>query len=97
MTSAEPVIGNWYQDESGRRFEVLDVDEPADTVDIQYEDGTLDRYDLSMWAEAEVEPAEPPEEWSEALEPPIDSDDADEDQLEQDWPEDWPEDTPENG
>ncbi len=62
-----PHVGDWYKNVTGETFEVVAVDEDDDTVEIQYFDGTVEELDLDAWAELEIEPAEPPEDWSGSL------------------------------
>ena len=70
----DPVPGNWYQHlDKGLDFEVIAVDEDNATIELQYVDGTLDEISLDDWYEMDLEPAEPPEDWS----GPIDDEDAD--------------------
>lgn len=64
----EPVVGNWYTyADDGRTFVVLAVDEDKSVVEIRYEDGELEEIEVNDWPELELEPAEPPEGWEEAL------------------------------
>jgi hypothetical protein len=70
----DPVPGNWYQHiDKGLDFEVIAVDEDNATIELQYIDGTLDEISLDEWYEMDLDPAEPPEDWS----GPIDDEDAD--------------------
>jgi hypothetical protein len=70
----DPVAGNWYQHiDKGLDFEVVAVDEDNATIELQYVDGTLDEISLDDWYEMDLDPAEPPDDWS----GPIDDEDAD--------------------
>jgi len=61
----DPIVGNWYQHvEKGLDFEVVAVDEETASVEIQYVDGSLDEISLDDWYEIDLEPAEPPEDWT---------------------------------
>jgi len=61
----DPIIGNWYLHlDKGESFQVVDVDEEAGNVEIQYFDGGLDKVDLDEWYELEIEPMEAPEDWT---------------------------------
>lgn len=61
----DPIVGNWYQHvDKGLDFEVVAVDEETTSVEIQYVDGTLDEITLDDWYEIDLEPAEPPEDWT---------------------------------
>jgi hypothetical protein len=72
----DPIVGNWYQHvDKGLDFEVVAVDEENASVEIQYADGTLDEIGLDDWYEIDIEPAEPPEDWTGPLE------DADTDEI----------------
>lgn len=84
----DPVVGNWYQHlDKGLDFEVVAVDEDNATIELQYVDGTLDEISLDDWYEMDLDPAEPPEDWS----GPLDDEDADKDEAapaaesEDDW------------
>lgn len=60
-----PVVGNWYEQlDKGIRFQVIDLDEEAGIVEIQYFDGDLDAIELEEWYEVEIEPIEEPEDWT---------------------------------
>lgn len=70
----DPIPGNWYQHlDKGLDFEVVAVDEDNATIELQYVDGTLDEISLDDWYEMDLEPAEPPDDWS----GPLDDEDAD--------------------
>jgi len=88
-TPEEPIVGNWYEEEDGRTFEVVAVDDDDEIVEVQYYDGTLGEYDLSTWYELGLESIEPPDDWSGAYEPSIDLDDTDESFSLEDWDEKW--------
>jgi hypothetical protein len=65
MNELEPVVGNWYKnlaDESD--FQVVALDETAQTVEIQYSEGELEELDLDTWYELELELIAPPDDWS---------------------------------
>jgi hypothetical protein len=65
MSDVDPIIGNWYRnEETGNDFEVVAVDEDAQTVEIQYFDGELEELDLDAWYELPLEAIETPEDWS---------------------------------
>jgi hypothetical protein len=63
----QPRIGDWYQDISGENFEVVAIDEDEATLEIQYFDGAVEEIDSDSWYEMEIEPIEPPEDWSGSL------------------------------
>jgi hypothetical protein len=65
MSDVDPIIGNWYRNqETGNDFEVVALDEDAQTVEIQYFDGELEDLDLDAWYELPIDPIEAPEDWS---------------------------------
>ncbi len=70
----EAEIGNWYNDLEGRLFEVVAVDVNEDTIEIQHFDGTVEELDFQDWHALLPEPAEPPEDWSGAMD--VSADDA---------------------
>lgn len=61
----EPIVSQWYRHlDKGYRFQVLAFDEEAGTVEIQHFDGDLEELDLESWYELDIEPIEPPEDWT---------------------------------
>jgi len=65
MSDVDPIIGNWYRNqETGNDFEVVALDEDAQTIEIQYFDGELEELDLDAWYELLIDPIETPEDWS---------------------------------
>ena len=65
MSDVDPIIGNWYRNqETGSDFEVVALDEDAQTIEIQYFDGELEEIDLDAWYELPIESIEAPEDWS---------------------------------
>ncbi|WP_372725040.1 DUF6763 family protein [Immundisolibacter sp.] len=76
-TEMDPIVGNWYQHiDQGLDFEVVAIDEQTTSVEIQYLDGTLDEISLEDWYELNLDPAEPPEDWTGPLDP-VEADDTD--------------------
>jgi hypothetical protein len=63
----QPRIGDWYQSISGENFEIVALDADEDTVEIQYFDGAIEEIDADSWNEMEIQPIEPPEDWSGSL------------------------------
>ena len=59
-----PRIGDWYQNISGDNFEVVALDDDEATVEIQHFDGAVEEIDFDSWYEMDIEPIEPPEDWS---------------------------------
>jgi hypothetical protein len=65
MSDLDPIVGNWYKNlEDETRFEVVALDESAQTVEIQYFDGEVEELDLDTWYELGLEAIEAPEDWS---------------------------------
>jgi hypothetical protein len=65
MSDVDPIIGSWYRNqETGNDFEVVALDEDAQTVEIQYFDGEVEELDLDAWYELSIDPIEAPEDWS---------------------------------
>jgi hypothetical protein len=65
MSSADPILNNWYQDgETGRTFLVVAIDANGDSIDVQYANGDLGEYDAAAWEESAFFPIEAPEDWS---------------------------------
>ena len=61
----DPIEGNWYQHlDKGEKFEVLAVDDDNGLIEVQYFDGSVEEIDLDTWYNLEVEPVEPPEDWT---------------------------------
>ena len=51
----EPVVGKVYEDADGVAFEILEFDEDDGTIEIQYEDGTVDEIDLDTWYDMDLQ------------------------------------------
>lgn len=65
MGDFEPIVNQWYRNrEQGYQFQVVACDEQQDTVEIQYFDGEVEEVDLESWNAMELEPIEPPEDWT---------------------------------
>lgn len=63
MSSADPILDNWYLDaESGRSFRVVAVD--SDSIEVQYLNGDIGGYDTAGWEDSAFFPVEAPEDWS---------------------------------
>ncbi len=87
MNQTTPRIGTWYKDiQQDLMFEVVAVDEFAQTVETQLIDGAIAEYDMENWHEMLLEEIEEPEDWRNAYEL------SSEDYLNPDdtiYPEDW--------
>jgi len=80
-----PVPGKWYESlDDEEVFRVLSVDEDAELIELQYEDGDVEEIDYETWQELDLELTEQPEGWSDA-----DDDDDDELDDEEDDDDDW--------
>ncbi|MCP5419656.1 MAG: hypothetical protein H6970_04690 [Gammaproteobacteria bacterium] len=65
MNELDPIVGNWYRNaDSDLEFEVVAVDEDAQTIEIQYAEGEVEEIDLDTWSEMPLEAIEAPEDWS---------------------------------
>jgi len=66
MTSeADPMVGNWYRHlDKGQAFQVVAVDEKADSIEIQHFDGDVQEMDFDAWSRLDIQPIEAPENWS---------------------------------
>lgn len=65
MNELDPIVGNWYKDlETQSEFEIVAVDEDAQTVEIQYFEGEVEELDWDTWREMVLMPIDPPEDWS---------------------------------
>lgn len=63
--SADPIINQWYHyPQKSQKFQVTAIDDKAETVEVQYFDGNLDEFELSIWYAMEVERIEEPEDWT---------------------------------
>lgn len=83
----EPTVGDWYKTLAGDSFEIVAYDEDDQTVEIQYEDGSIEELDLDTWYDLELEPIDSPGDWSGSLD--MDREDFDKG-VERDLREDWP-------
>ncbi|MBB5210570.1 DUF6763 family protein [Microbulbifer hydrolyticus] len=62
MARIAPEIGSWFENfDSGDLFEVVAVDHPGRTIEIQYLDGTLGEIDFQSWPRMPVIGAAEPE------------------------------------
>lgn len=62
-------IGSWYKDlQSGAQFEVVAIDDDAQSVEVQMLDGEVCEYDFDSWRQMLLLPVEEPEDWRHAFE-----------------------------
>ena len=87
MNRLTPQVGAWYRDlQQNNCFEVVAIDEEAQTVETQLLDGALCEYDLDSWHDLLLQPVAEPEDWRDAYEL------SEEDYIDPDspiHPEDW--------
>jgi hypothetical protein len=87
-----PVPGQWYESlDDEEVFQVLSVDEDAELVELQYEDGDVEEIDYETWQELDLELTEEPEGWSGSEDEDDDEDDEDydaDDEEDDDWDDD---------
>ena len=67
MAVLYPIIGQWFRRPSGTLFEVVAIDDDAQTVEIQQFDGTIDEVDIESWPELLLTEISAPEDWSGAV------------------------------
>lgn len=85
-----PVPGKWYESlDDEEVFRVLSVDEDAELIELQYEDGDVEEIDYETWQELDLELTEQPEGWSDDGD---DEDELDDDDDDDDWDDDEDED-----
>ena len=69
MNLTSPVVGSWYKElQQGAMFEVVAVDESAQTIETQLIDGAVSGYDFESWQQLMIEEVEEPEDWRNAYE-----------------------------
>ena len=69
MKTPVPAVGNWYKETNENLiFEVVAVDEDAETIELQYIDGEISEFDYAVWEEMSLVQVEPHEDWRKAYE-----------------------------
>jgi hypothetical protein len=64
MHQLQPTVWQWYlQRDTGLRFEVIDVDDEEQIVEVQDEDGVLSQIDLDAWFHESLEETDEPQEY----------------------------------
>ncbi len=87
----DPVPGKWYEDlEDEVVFLVMTVDPDEELVQIQYEDGEIEEFDLDTWHELDLDQVAEPEGWSGSADEEEEEDWEEEEEEEED--DDWDED-----
>lgn len=67
----DPVIDQWYwHRDKGQSFYVIDIDDVAQTVDVQHFDGDLEAISLVEWRDLDIELGEAPENWTGPMDSP---------------------------
>lgn len=60
----EPAVGQWYENiDEDETFRVISVDEDAELIEVEYEDGEIEELDMDTWAEFNLEKIDQPEGW----------------------------------
>lgn len=81
-----PVPGQWYESlDDEEVFQVLSVDEDAELIELQYEDGDVEEIDYETWQELDLDLTDEPEGWSGPDDEDEDDDELDEDEDDDDW------------
>ena len=63
--STPPVVGSWYRrNDRAQPFRVVACDTDAETVDVEYFDGTVDEWPLTHWRSLGITAGEAPLDWS---------------------------------
>ena len=63
-THLYPRENDWYRDSAGRIMMVILFDEEDELVEVQLFEGEITEFDLDSWNQLDLEPIEPPEDWS---------------------------------
>lgn len=61
MASYYPPVNSWYEDVSNSQlFEIVAIDEKSGTIEIQYQDGDIDEFDVETWGQLNIIKAQAP-------------------------------------
>lgn len=64
-TEIEPIVGEWYEQPSGGQvFQVVAVNEDAETVEVQLFDGDIAEFSFEDWYELDLVATVEPEDFS---------------------------------
>ncbi|CAG7857759.1 hypothetical protein MCAMS1_02700 [biofilm metagenome] len=64
-TVADPIVGSWYKDlENSFKFQVINIDDKSDSIEVQYLNGDIGEYDQESWYASTFDYIEDPEDWS---------------------------------
>lgn len=59
----DPLVDQWYwHHDKGQSFVVIAVE--PDAIEIQHYDGDIEEMTMATWRGMDIEPAEPPEDWT---------------------------------
>lgn len=64
MATTYPTIGKWFRRPNGTLLEVVAIDEDAETIEVQFFDGTIDEIDVDAWPTLFLVEVSAPEDWS---------------------------------
>jgi hypothetical protein len=77
MHQIHPTVGQWYlRPKTGKKFEVIDIDDGDGMIEIQDEEGTLDQVESDAWFTDGLEATDQPQDFSGALDSSAESDEA---------------------
>ena len=80
-----PVPRQWYESlDDEEVFQVLSIDEDAELIELQYEDGDVEEIDYETWQELDLELTEQPEGWSGS-----EAEEEDDEELDEEDDDDW--------
>ena len=57
----EPRIDDWYRDSDGRLFQVVDIDDCDDIIELQILDGPSEEIDIDAWYRLAAEAVDGPD------------------------------------
>src|SRR5215210_3408338 len=80
----EPIVGATYEDEEGRSFAVISFDEDEGTIEVKFEDETVNEIDLDAWYEMELKRIATPKDEDDEEEDDIEEEDEDDDDFDDD-------------
>jgi hypothetical protein len=83
----KPKVDDWYEDEEGRAFRIVAVDDSDGAVEVQYFDGDVEEFDRESWYLTSLRRIEAPEDGTGPFDDP--EQDAPGDLYDAIRPEDW--------
>ena len=64
-TEIQPIVGEWYEQlGKGQAFQVVAVNDDAETIEIQYFDGDIEEFTLEEWYDLDVVTTVEPEDFA---------------------------------